>query len=461
MKARKKDRKIDGKQERNHESKKSICYLLTFLLSCFLLKTSCVYYTENLFDKSAEERMTEALKTYRQLLTAQTNGWIVEYFPEKTRKYGGFNLYFRFEGDNVTIRSEIDPAVSATSAWSTGTDMGPTINFDIYNAVLHYFSDPGVPQGGGYGLNYEGDYEFVVISGSATEFVLMGKKTKNIIHMKPLPAGISADAYFQAIDEMDQNVIAPAYKMTVGSKEISIVRKGRTKVFALKINENDKETISAPFIVTTDGIKFYEPLTIDGKTLHVFTYQAAGDKIISDKGNAEISVVIVPLSTYFSDGLSFNDWYFKTENIGPGYLTAWNTAKNNLLNKQFKLAYAWLGALGDDTPAGVSIGVWDDETRVVYVGTYAYDFEIVSNDRIKFNYNQAKTNAGGNVASYFSSAVSGFTINAFNGRTFTLVPDRDIITNPKNVVRIDEITLVDVTNPNNWVKVGLEEVLWP
>ena len=434
-----------------------ITYLTTSLLA------ECAHDTEDLFDKSADERITESLKVYCELLTAQTNGWTVEYYPERTQKYGGFNLYFRFEGNHVTVQSEIDPDVSATSLWSTGTDMGPAINFDTYNAVLHYFSDPAMAQGGGIGLNYEGDYEFVVVSGTAAEFILMGKKTKNIIRMTPLPMNISVDEYFQSIDEMDQNVIAPAYKMIVGGKEISIARKGRTKVFALKINENDKETISAPFMVTPDGIKFYEPVTIDGKTLHEFTYQAAGDKMISNQGNAEISILTIPLSKYLIDGLSFTDWYFKTDNIGPEYLTAWNAAKNNLLDYQgyrFRLAYTWLGALGEDYPAGISIGVWDEEDNVVYGGTYAYDFETVSDDRIKFNYNQTRTNADGINASFFSDAVSGFTVHAFNGQTFTIVPDRDI-TNPKNIVRIEEITLIDATNPNHWVKVGLEEVLWP
>ena len=434
---------------------------ITFFLAISLL-TSCVHNTEELFDKPAADRMTESLQTYRELLTAQTNGWLVEYYPEKTRKYGGFNLYFRFEGgDQVTVRSEIDPAASAISTWSMGTDMGPTINFDTYNTILHYFSDPAINQGGGYGLNYEGDYEFCVESGTENEFILKGKKTRNIIHMTPLPVNQSWEEYGKSLQEMRNNVIAPAYRMTVGGKEISIVRIGKTKVFTLETNGNDKESV--PFIITPAGIKFYEPVIIEGVTLHTFTYQAAGDKLLSDQTNAEISFVIVPLSKYFVENLNFTNWYFKTDHIGPGLLSAWNTAKDNLLHYQgysFRLAYMWLGALDEDYSPGISIGVWDEEDYLVYVGTYVYDFETVSDDRIKFTFNQAKTNAIGNIASYFSDAVSDFTINAFNGKTFLLAPDRDL-TNPKNIVRIDELTLIDVTNPDNWVKVGLEEVFLP
>lgn len=430
-----------------------------FFLTASLL-TSCVYDTEELFDKPAAERMAESLQTYRELLTAQTAGWLVEYYPEKTQKYGGFNLYFRFEGDQVDVRSEINPTVSETSSWSMGSDMGPTISFDTHNKVLHYFSDPAINQGGGYGLNYEGDYEFCVESGAETGFILIGKKTGNIIRMTPFPANLSWETYGQSLYEMDQNVIAPAYKMTVGGKEISIVKSGRSKVFIL---QTANKTITAPFIVTPDGIRFYEPLTIEDETLQSFTYHADGDKIVSDQNNAEIFMIIVPLSQYFIDNLSFTDWYFTTDNIGPGYLSAWNTAKTSLLNYQgnnFRLAFMWLGSLGEDNPAGVSVGVLDEEDRTVYIGTYVYDFETLGADRIKFNYNQAKTNAIGNIASYFSDAVSDFTINAFNDKTFLLAPDRNL-TNLKNVVRIDELTLIDVANPDNWVKVGLEEVFLP
>ena len=434
---------------------------IIIIISCLAsLLTSCVHDTEALFDKPAAERMAESLQAYRQLLTAQTNGWLVEYYPEKTQKYGGFNLYFRFDGESVTVRSEINPSALATSSWTMGSDMGPTINFDTHNTVLHYFSDPAMNQGGGRGLNYEGDYEFYVESGSETEFILRGKKTRNIIRMTPLPAHLSWEGYSQILNVMDQNVIAPAYKMTVGGREISIEKSIGANVFTLKTGNT---TVSAPFIVTLTGIKFYEPITIGDETMQTFIYQVDSDKIVSDRNNAEISMMMIPLSKYFVDNLVFTSWYFATDNIGPGCLSAWTTAKNSLLNYQgyqFRLAFMWLGSIDVNHPAGVSIGVFDEEDQLMYVGTYVYDFEILSNDQVKFTFNQAKSNAIGNIASFFSNAVSGFTISVFNGKTFTLVPDRDL-TNPKNVVRIDKLTLIDAANSNNWVKVVLEEKLWP
>ena len=431
-----------------------------FNITCCLavsLLVSCVHHTEDIFDKPAAERIAESLQTYRELLTAQTNGWLVEYYPEKTRKYGGFNLYFLFGDVNVTVRSEIDPAASATSAWSTGTDMGPTINFDTYNKVLHYFSDPAIPQGGGYGLNYEGDYEFVVESGTASEFILRGKKTGNIIRMTPFPANLSWYEYSQFLNAMDQNVIAPAYKMKVNDREISIVKSVGANAFILKVGN---VTTFAPFMVTLTGIKFYEPITILTETLQILTYHATEDKLVSENQKSEISFDLVSLSKYFVDNLNSTDWYFSTENIATGsaFETAWNTAKNSLENIDETLAFMWFGIIDPEYSAGISFASWDGS--ILYGGTFAYNFETVSDNRIRLVYSGSR-NAG--LANWYANNAPGFTsftVTAFNGKTFTLEPDVDI-TNPKNMARIKEMKLTDILNQNSWIKVGLDEKIWP
>lgn len=223
-------------------------------------------------------------------------------------------------------------------------------------------------------------------------------------------------------------------------------------------------TVSAPFIVTQTGIKFYEPITLLNETLQVFTYDAAKDKIISDQGNAEISFEIVPLAKYFVDHLTSTDWFFCTEHIAPAspFETAWNTAKNNLENALDETLYAmWLGRLFEDFPVGITFASWDYENNRPWIGTYAYDITPVDDTRIKFVYNSARTSADGINANYYMSYLQSFTITSFNGKTFALETDVDIITNPKNMARIKEMKITDDQNPNNWIKVVLEEKIWP
>jgi hypothetical protein len=420
--------------------------------------SSCVRHTEDIFDKPASERISEALQTCQNLLVGQTNGWVVEYYPESTQKYGGYNLYFKFDRQSVIVRSEIDPSGSSESLYTMGSDMGPAINFDTYNTVLNYFSDPAINQGGGYGLNYEGDYEFFVVSSSETEFILKGKKTKNIIRMTPLPDNLTWDDYVQSIKAMEDEVIVPAYRMTVDGREISIQKSAGFRVFLLRTGNT---TISAPFIVTPTGIKLYQPVTILDKTLQFFTYSHSEDKIIEDRDNSIISFVIPPLNKYFCDYLAYIYWFFQTADIGPGYLTAWNTAKTSLENEFGETLYMmWLGTIDPGYPEGVSFASWDYSGDRAWYGTYAYDFDPVGEDRVTFVFDGNRTAVEGINAGYYASSLLGFA-KIFDGKTFTLEPDVDITTNPKNLTKIAKLKFTDTTDPDNWFTVGVNTVTFP
>ncbi|MDR1672027.1 MAG: DUF4302 domain-containing protein [Bacteroidales bacterium] len=422
------------------------------------LLSSCVHYTEDIFDKPASERIAESIQAYQNLLVGQTNGWLVEYYPESTQKYGGYNLYFKFEDQSVTVKSEIDPSVSSESLYSIGSDMGPTINFDTYNTLLHYFSDPAFNQGGGYGLNYEGDYEFLIINGSETEFILKGKKTKNTIRMTPLPADLSWNDYVQSIKAMEAEVIVPAYRMTVDGREIYIQKSPGARFFMLRIGN---DVVPAPFIVTPAGIKLYQPVTILDKTLQFFTYNHSEDKIVEDSDNSIISFVYPPLNQYFLDNLTITDWFFQTADIGPGYLTAWNTAKADLENKDGEELYMmWLGTIDADYPPGVSFASWDYSGDRAWYGTYVYNFETAGENRVTFLFDSYRTSTEGVNASYYASRLMVFA-GIFNGQTFTIEPDVDITTNPKNITKITKLKFTDVANPDNWFTVGLNTVIRP
>ena len=84
---------------------KKIYYLL--LLALPLVLQSCFKDDDDIFDKSASQRMEERLVHDQQVLMGATNGWIMEYFPEKKQSYGGYTMFVKF-GDNnaVTVASE-------------------------------------------------------------------------------------------------------------------------------------------------------------------------------------------------------------------------------------------------------------------------------------------------------------------------------------------------------------------
>ena len=67
---------------------------ILFYITCFaaLLLQACNNEVDDLFDKSAQERMDEELRTCQELLVSAENGWILEYYPQSIQEYGGYCL---------------------------------------------------------------------------------------------------------------------------------------------------------------------------------------------------------------------------------------------------------------------------------------------------------------------------------------------------------------------------------
>jgi hypothetical protein len=241
--------------------KKILTPIITVAILLFMY--SCTHTTDDLFDKSASERAREAMTVAQQVLMGAQNGWLAEYYPERNQKYGGFNLYFKFNETTAIVRSEIDPTRSKETIYQMLSDRGPTVNFTEYNNILHYFSDPSLPVGGGRGLGYEGDYEFVVQKATAEEVILLGKKTLNKIRLTPY-TGTSWESYCQSITNLQVKSILPL-SMIVNENNLSINRNGGRYTITY-----GTERVEIGFIATPTGIKFYKPITIYGQTMQHF-----------------------------------------------------------------------------------------------------------------------------------------------------------------------------------------------
>ena len=250
--------------------KNKIIYLFCIIAG---LLQGCVQDVDDVFDASASDRMNQALKEYRTLLSSSEQGWLMEYYPSDIKEYGGYALTMKFDAkDNVTMGGVIsgNPQEAVSSLYSLKSDMGPTLNFDTYNTVIHYFSDPDSDLGAGKGKAFEGDFEFIFQSHSQDTILLKGKKTKNFIRMIRLTQS-SSDYLAGAIKvgrEIDGLKGVFSFGATLDGKEL-IADFVYARRFTLSY-ENEK--IDAPFICTTTGIQLYEPIKIGGKTLYRFNW---------------------------------------------------------------------------------------------------------------------------------------------------------------------------------------------
>lgn len=73
-------------------------YSIWFLLA-LLAFAACSPEEDDLFDKSAAERIDEAIKQDLSVLRGAKNGWVMEYYPSPTKMYGGYTFLVSFGED--------------------------------------------------------------------------------------------------------------------------------------------------------------------------------------------------------------------------------------------------------------------------------------------------------------------------------------------------------------------------
>lgn len=263
------------------------CLVITGLLQ------SCTNEVDDLFDTPAQQRMNEELMACKTLLTSSELGWKLDYYPSSVQSYGGYAMTLKFTDTQVTAASEItgDPAKTVKSLYSLKADMGPTLNFDSYNEILHYFADPDNSEGAGLGKGYEGDYEFIIQSHSEDEIILKGKKTKNLMKMTRLAE--PSETYLAAILKLEEQVSAVVgilgYSGTVNGENVSISLPSDRRMSIQFGNSLE----STGFMYTATGIKFYQPITIGGQEVSSLEWSESSETFMS--GNNLLTPVPDPV----------------------------------------------------------------------------------------------------------------------------------------------------------------------
>ena len=171
-------------------------------ISCGILATtfctlysSCVNEEEDLFDKSAIERLDESKGIYTDRFSSSPGGWVMEYYPTTalSAPTGCCYLLLADIRKDGTVTIGMDNELSggykeSSSLWEIITDTGPVISFSTYNECLHYFCNPAIYK---LGEGYGGDYEFIIIDmkEGAEMATIKGKKSGSYIRMTRLPEG--------------------------------------------------------------------------------------------------------------------------------------------------------------------------------------------------------------------------------------------------------------------------------
>lgn len=300
------------------------------LLALLLLGASaCSNRSDELFERTADERLELSLGATRSILTSAPNGWQMSIFPSSDARWGGYTVWLRFHpGQLVEATNEFVPDAQTTrSEYRLDGSNGPSLVFDTYNPALHMFSQPNVQDlvqtypklsrfsSAEISQGLGGDYSYRILSATAEQVVLQGARSEAIAVLHP--AGASAwSEQLSAIQATERDFGFTNVKLSGVGEDYS-------GTFTLESRQIDlsrgDERLRLPFRFTEQGIELYEPQTFGGKKVQSFVGDASGQIPVLRAVEAGISLSpkIVPPAELLTSGE--NLWLMYDMNATPKY----------------------------------------------------------------------------------------------------------------------------------------------
>lgn len=278
-------------------------YYLHLLLLGLLFFSSCRKEEDNLFDKSAAERLMEAQEEYKALLVSAENGWLMDYYAggEGADRIGGYQIICKFEDSGkVTMAGAYTTGTYSTlgekveSSYQITRMQGPCLSFSTYNNALHPFGDPGNETNED---GYTGDFEFVIMEASAQEVVMRGIRQKQIVVLRPMAQEKGWDEYCAE---------AAAVRAAIADYTRFEIRKSGTTAGFFTIWTSDSQIHDADgrgddiiitnYVVTNSGIRLYNPLEIGDDAIEQLEWDFTSSKFTDVNTSANVEALPMTIS---------------------------------------------------------------------------------------------------------------------------------------------------------------------
>lgn len=387
----------------------SILAIITF--------SSCTFEEENIFDKSAAERMNAALSDYKTTLCTSPNGWVVEYFPTDTTE--GYTFLMKFEKTTkVTMAAKnrwVNNAFTLDSCvYDLSGDNGPVLSFPVAGSyvaggtqigIFHLFASPQDPKGSsnldGYGL--QGDYEFVMTSVTDTLIIMTGKKRNTLILMHPVPATKTWAVLFNELDEMRSTIIGTSsFPLNMIIEKDTFILKNDLRSYGAKAGKfriypkgTDQliDGIDYAYIITDKGLRLHTPFKHNAKLISNFTLSS--DKLKLQAENKDISAQISgtnPVEYFLSNNISCNVVF--TQPMGTKFKIEFDkivaNCQSKLKEKFTNLYFKYNGTRNSYTLAfksGIYTGIFDFTRINLANGTITFAYSGTKDTNATYYYN--------------------------------------------------------------------------
>ena len=303
----------------------------------------------------AAVRTQQAISETVSKLEGHDGYWRLTYYPDTKRAYGGYSMYVQFKDGRVTALSELS-TTSTNSTYSVKNIDMPTLAFDTRSNVLHHFIASTE-----YFRNARGgDFELLLMGQRGDSILLQGRKYGNQMSLVPMTTDPATEiAALQAMATKFQGKnFAPVSIGTAGSVSFRLNPTYRQLEYTPSSGDVTT-TQKMAFAYTTEGLRFYEPITIGGVTLSGFRLSSDGTSVTSIEGDVTTTVVSLPIDLVNKSYVA----YFKADSAADD-LVSFFTRVNNTLYRNRKARMSARTYFGVNTAADQTAGLVGNDTKV-------------------------------------------------------------------------------------------------
>lgn len=316
---------------------------LIIIVAVVGLFSACKKDDQNVFNKSADERLNEALGSYQTKLTGAQFGWKGLIYP----KGGGiYTFYFKFNNSNrVQMLASFDSASAVTlkeSSYRLKAVQQPSLVFDTYS-YLHVLSDPDPNvNGGSVGAGLQSDFEFYFDSTTNDTINLVGRFNGSKAQLvKATQAEATAFSSGQLANGLLIDKILTYYKrLTVGATSVDFNFNTTSRTVRLTDNTGNLLDSSRIFsyYLTLTGIAFTRPIVVGNfafAAIDNLNYNATSQTLTGRVNNqsAIITEVTTPLKV---DAAAPSRWWNYAANRQSFY-ASFNGFRVNGIEDAYKL----------------------------------------------------------------------------------------------------------------------------
>ncbi|HKH63684.1 MAG TPA: DUF4302 domain-containing protein [Flavitalea sp.] len=382
--------------------------VLSYIFAFSVILSGCNKDTDLLFDKSADERITETLNNYQSALS-QAPGWKLFVYPAGLQsqdiEVGGLTYYVKFTADNrVTMVSDfvITMAdVPKASGYRLKATQRPSLIFDTYS-YIHVAADPdpdvsfSPTQQGGFGWGTDFDFSFTDVTPKDTIKLKGNFNNSDAVLIKATQAEIDAAFGGRLGDIMTftSDFVTSTPFLSFPASDNS--RIGVSLNFFLYIinfsylTSGSLVTVSAPFSHTTYGLHFKEPVSVGGYVFQDLYWDDVAKLYYIKVGSGRVNITgsttpLFPLHVVL--GKSITTISVPTTPLAgqsPLFTTRYATVKANLKTSGYNLDLGVMDFIFDDASKLMAWNTAVTQNGIPFVIQYVYSYTLSGSGIAKF-----------------------------------------------------------------------------